>query len=127
MREVKFDMAFMFKYSERPGTVAAKRMEDNVPEEIKLRRLDEIISLQNEIANQSNQNDIGKTFEVMVEGFSKRSKEQLFGRTSQNKVVIFPREGRKIGEFIHVKILSASSATLIGEVVVLPQAPKGDV
>jgi tRNA-2-methylthio-N6-dimethylallyladenosine synthase len=127
MREVKFDMAFMFKYSERPGTVAAKRMEDNVPEEIKLRRLDEIISLQNEIANQSNQNDIGKTFEVMVEGFSKRSKEQLFGRTSQNKVVIFPREGRKIGEFIHVKILSASSATLIGEVVELPQAPKGDV
>ncbi len=127
MREVKFDMAFMFKYSERPGTVAAKRMEDNVPEEIKLRRLDEIISLQNEIANQSNQNDIGKTFEVMVEGFSKRSKEQLFGRTSQNKVVIFPREGRKIGEFIHVKILSASSATLIGEVIVLPQAPKGDV
>ncbi len=117
MREVKFDMAFMFKYSERPGTVAAKRMEDNVPEEVKLRRLDEIISLQNEIANQSNQNDIGKTFEVLVEGFSKRSKEQLFGRTSQNKVVIFPREGRKIGEFIHVKILSASSATLIGEVV----------
>jgi tRNA-2-methylthio-N6-dimethylallyladenosine synthase len=127
MREVKFDMAFMFKYSERPGTVAAKRMEDNVPEEVKLRRLDEIISLQNEIANQSNQNDIGKTFEVMVEGFSKRSKEQLFGRTSQNKVVIFPREGRHIGEFIRVKILSASSATLIGEVVELPQAPKGDV
>jgi tRNA-2-methylthio-N6-dimethylallyladenosine synthase len=117
MREVKFDMAFMFKYSERPGTVAAKRMEDNVPEEVKLRRLDEIISLQNQIANQSNQNDIGKTFEVMVEGFSKRSKEQLFGRTSQNKVVIFPREGRHIGEFIRVKILSASSATLIGEVV----------
>jgi len=118
MREVKFDMAFMFKYSERPGTVAAKRMPDNVPEEVKLRRLDEIIKLQNEIANQSNQNDIGKTFEVLVEGFSKRSKEQLFGRTSQNKVVIFPREGRKIGEFIHVKILTASSATLIGEVVI---------
>ena len=117
MREVKFDMAFMFKYSERPGTVAAKRMEDNVPEEVKLRRLDEIIKLQNEIANQSNQNDIGKTFEVLVEGFSKRSKEQLFGRTSQSKVVIFPREGRKVGEFIHVKIVSASSATLFGEVV----------
>jgi len=117
MREVKFDMAFMFKYSERPGTVAAKRMEDNVPEEVKLRRLDEIIKLQNEIANQSNQNDIGKTFEVLVEGFSKRSKEQLFGRTSQNKVVVFPREGRKIGEFINVKVISASSATLIGEVV----------
>lgn len=117
MREVRFDMAFMFKYSERPGTVAAKRMEDNVPEEIKLQRLDEIIKLQNKIANQSNQNDIGKTFEVLVEGFSKRSKEQLFGRTSQNKVVIFPREGRRIGEFIYLKIVSASSATLFGEVV----------
>jgi len=127
MREVKFDMAFMFKYSERPGTVAAKRMEDNVPEGVKLRRLDEIIKLQSEIANQSNQNDIGKTFEVLVEGFSKRSKEQLFGRTSQNKVVIFPRESRHIGEFIKVKVISASSATLMGEVVELPQAPKGDV
>ena len=117
MREVKFDMAFMFKYSERPGTVAAKRMPDNVPEDVKIRRLNEIIALQNEVSAESNKNDIGKTFEVMVEGFSKRSKEQLFGRTSQNKVVIFPREGRHIGEFIHVRILSASSATLIGEVV----------
>lgn len=118
MREVKFDMAFMFKYSERPGTVAAKRLPDNVPEETKVRRLNEIIALQNEVSNQSNQNDIGKTFEVMVEGFSKRSKEQLFGRTSQSKVVIFPREGRHIGEFIRVKINSATSATLFGEVVV---------
>ena len=117
MREVKFDMAFMFKYSERPGTVAAKRMPDNVPEEVKIRRLNEIIALQNEISFASNQQDIGKTFEVLVEGFSKRSKEQLFGRTSQSKVVIFPRQGRHIGEFICVKILSASSATLIGEVV----------
>lgn len=117
MSEVKFDMAFMFKYSERPGTVAAKRMPDNVPEETKIRRLNEIIALQNQISNESNQHDIGKEFEVMVEGFSKRSKEQLFGRTSQNKVVIFPREGRHIGEFIRVKILSASSATLIGEVI----------
>lgn len=117
MREVKFDMAFMFKYSERPGTVAAKRMPDNVSEEVKIRRLNEIIALQNEISFASNQLDIGKTFEVLVEGFSKRSKEQLFGRTSQSKVVIFPRQGRHIGEFIHVKILSASSATLIGEVV----------
>ncbi len=117
MSEVKFDMAFMFKYSERPGTVAAKRMPDNVPEEIKIRRLSEIIALQNEVANQSNHNDIGKVFEVLVEGFSKRSKEQLYGRTSQNKVVIFPREGRHIGEFIRVRILSASSATLIGEVL----------
>lgn len=117
MREVQFDMSYMFKYSERPGTVAAKRMSDNVPEETKIRRLNEIIALQNEMSFASNQRDIGKTFEVLVEGFSKRSKEQLFGRTSQNKVVIFPRQGRKIGEIIQVKILSASSATLIGEVV----------
>ena len=117
MREAKFDMAFMFKYSERPGTVAAKRMPDNVPEEVKIRRLNEIIAVQNELSLASNQNDIGKDFEVMVEGFSKRSNEQLFGRTSQNKVVIFPRVNRKIGEFIRVKILSVSSATLIGEVV----------
>ncbi|MFT3753919.1 MAG: tRNA (N6-isopentenyl adenosine(37)-C2)-methylthiotransferase MiaB [Paludibacter sp.] len=117
MREVKFDMAFMFKYSERPGTVAAKRMPDNVSEEVKLRRLAEIIDLQNEIANESNQNDVGKTFEVLVEGFSKRSKEQMFGRSSQNKVIIFPREGRHIGETIRVKVERASSATLIGEVV----------
>ncbi|MBP6610526.1 MAG: tRNA (N6-isopentenyl adenosine(37)-C2)-methylthiotransferase MiaB, partial [Paludibacter sp.] len=87
MRQAKFEMAFMFKYSERPGTVAAKRLPDDVPEEVKLRRLNEIIALQNELSNQSNQNDIGREYEVMVEGFSKRSKEQLFGRTSQNKVV----------------------------------------
>lgn len=117
MRRVKFDQAFMFKYSERPGTIAAKRMLDNVPEEIKLRRLNDIISLQNEITNKSNQEEIGRVYEVLVEGFSKRSNEQLFGRTSQNKVAIFPREGRRIGEFIKVRILSASSATLIGEVV----------
>lgn len=117
MREVKFDLAFMFKYSERPGTFAAKRLPDNVPEEIKLRRLAEIIEVQREIIHQSNQNDIGKTYEVLVEGFSKKSKEQLFGRTSQNKVVIFPRIGRHIGETIHVRILKASSAALIGEVV----------
>jgi len=117
MREVKFDQAFMFKYSERPGTIAAKKLPDNVPEELKIKRLNEIIALQNEVSNDSNQKDIGRIFEVLVEGFSKRSKEQLFGRTSQNKVVIFPREGRKIGEFIQVKILSASSATLIGEVI----------
>lgn len=117
MKQAGFEMAFMFKYSERPGTVAAKRLPDDVPEEVKIRRLNEIIAVQNELSAKSNNNDIGKVFEVMVEGFSKRSKEQLFGRTSQNKVVIFPREGRHVGEFIHVKILSASSATLIGEVV----------
>lgn len=117
MREVQFDIAFMFKYSERPGTVAAKRMPDNVPEDVKIRRLNEIIAVQNESSLKSNQNDIGKSFDVLVEGFSKRSKEQMFGRSSQNKVIIFPREGRHIGEFIKVKVNSASSATLIGEVV----------
>ena len=117
MKEVGFDMAFMFKYSERPGTHAAQHLPDDVPEEIKLRRLDEIIKLQNELSAASNQRDVGKEFEVLVEGFSKRSKEQLFGRTSQNKVVIFPREGRHIGETIRVKINSASSATLFGDVV----------
>ena len=117
MRQSAFEMAFMFKYSERPGTVAAKRLPDDIPEETKIRRLNEIIALQNELSAISNKNDIGKEYEVLVEGFSKRSKEQLFGRTSQNKVVIFPREGRHIGEFIRVRILSASSATLIAEVV----------
>ena len=117
MREARFDLAFMFKYSERPGTVAAKRLTDDVPEEVKIRRLNEIIALQNEIAKESNHNDIGKVYEVLVEGFSKRSKEQMSGRTSQNKMVVFPREGRHIGEFIKVKILSSTSATLIAEVV----------
>jgi len=117
LREVNFDLAFMFKYSERPGTFAAKNLPDNISEEEKLRRLAEIIEIQRELTNQGNQRDIGKTFEVLVEGFSKKSKEQLFGRTSQNKVVIFPRLGRRIGETIHVRVLSASSAALIGEVV----------
>ena len=117
LREVNFDLAFMFKYSERPGTFAAKNLPDNIPEEEKLRRLAEIIDVQRELTNQKNQLDIGKTFEVLVEGFSKKSKEQLFGRTSQNKVVIFSRIGRRIGETIQVRVLSASSAALIGEVV----------
>jgi tRNA-2-methylthio-N6-dimethylallyladenosine synthase len=117
LREVKFDLAFMFKYSERPGTYAAKRLPDNVPEELKSRRLSEIIELQREITHSNNQNDIGKTFEVLVEGFSKKSKEELFGRTSQNKVVIIPRIGRYIGENVKVKISNATSAALIGEVV----------
>ena len=118
LREVKFDLAYMFKYSERPGTYAAKRLPDNVPEEVKSRRLEEIIAIQREITNQANQNDIGRTFDVVVEGFSKKSKEELFGRTSQNKVVIFPRIGRHIGENVKVEITSATSAALIGVVVV---------
>ena len=117
LREVDFDMAFMFKYSERPGTFASKNLPDNITEEEKLRRLAEIIDIQRELTNVGNQRDIGKTVEVMVEGFSKRSKEQLYGRTSQNKVVIFPRKGRRIGETIWVIIKSATSAVLMGEVV----------
>ena len=117
MREVGFDMAFMFKYSERPGTYASKHLPDDVSEEIKVRRLQEIIDLQNKLSEESNKRDIGKTFEVLVEGVSKRSKEQFFGRTSQNKVVVFPREDNRIGDYVHVKINEASSATLIGEIV----------
>ena len=117
MREVGFDTAFMFKYSERPGTFASRFLPDNISEEEKVRRLNEIIALQNELSLASNQREIGKTREVLVEGFSKRSKDEMFGRTSQYKTVIFPREGRHIGEFINVRITSASAATLKGEVV----------
>lgn len=115
MREVGFDSAFMFKYSERPGTYAAKKMEDNVSEEVKGRRLQEIIDLQLELSQKSNEQDVGKEFEVLVEGFSKRSREQLFGRTEQNKVVIFDKQKHRIGEFVKVKITGFTAATLFGE------------
>jgi tRNA-2-methylthio-N6-dimethylallyladenosine synthase len=114
MREVGFDSAFMFKYSERPGTYAAKRLEDNIPEEIKNRRLQEIIDLQLELSRQSNEKDLGKEFEVLVEGFSKRSREQLFGRTEQNKVVIFDKKSHRIGEFVRVKVTGFTPATMFG-------------
>jgi tRNA-2-methylthio-N6-dimethylallyladenosine synthase len=117
MCEVGFDSSFMFKYSERPGTYASKHLPDNVSEEVKIERLNSMIDLQNELSNQSNQNDIGKTFEVLIEGVSKRSKEDLFGRTSQNKVAVFKRGDHRPGEFVKVKINSASSATLLGEIV----------
>ena len=117
MREVEFDSAFMFKYSERPGTYAAKKLEDDIPEDIKVKRLQEIIELQNECSLESNKKDIGKTFEVLVEGFSKRSKEQLFGRTSQNKVVIFDKGSHRIGDFVAVRITGNTSATLFGEAI----------
>lgn len=117
MREVVFDSSFMFKYSERPGTYAAKKLEDNVPEEVKSRRLQEIINLQNELSLISNKNDMGKVFEVLIEGFSKRSKEQLFGRSSQNKVVIFDKNDLRIGQLVKVKITGNTSATLFGEVI----------
>lgn len=115
MREVVFDSAFMFKYSERPGTFASKNLPDNISEEVKIERLNEIIALQTELSAESNRKDIGKTFEVLVEGFSKRSKEQLFGRTQQNKVVVFDRGDCKIGDIVNVKVTSVTAATLLGE------------
>lgn len=117
MREVVFDSAFMFKYSERPGTFASKNLPDNISEEVKIERLNEIIALQTELSAESNRKDIGKTFEVLVEGFSKRSKEQLFGRTQQNKVVVFDRGDCKIGDLVNVKVTSVTAATLLGELV----------
>ncbi len=117
MKICEYDSAFMFKYSERPGTYASKNLPDDVPEEIKIRRLNEIIDLQNKLSADSNRSDIGKTFEVLVEGVSKRSKDQLFGRTQQNKVVVFDRGSHRIGDFVNVKITDSSSATLKGEEV----------
>ena len=115
MREVGYDSAFMFKYSERPGTFAAKNLEDNIPEDEKVRRLQRMIDLQNKLSEESNLRDVGKVFEVLVEGFSKRSREQLFGRTSQNKVVIFDKQNFKVGQFVKVRVTGASSATLFGQ------------
>lgn len=117
MREVGFDTAFMFKYSERPGTFAQKHLPDNVAEEEKVRRLNEIIALQNQLSLESNLREIGKTVEVLVEGFSKRSHDDMYGRTSQCKTVVFPRNGRHIGEIVHVLVKEASAATLKGEIV----------
>ena len=114
MREVGYDSAFMFKYSERPGTYASKHLPDDVPEEVKIRRLNELIALQTDISAQQNKKDEGKEFDVLVEGFSKRSREQLCGRTEQNKMVVFDREGHHIGETVRVKITGSTSATLLG-------------
>lgn len=115
MREARFDSAFMFKYSERPGTLAARTMPDNVPDGVKTERLNRMIALQNELSAASNLADVGKTFEVLVEGFSKRSREQLMGRTSQNKAAVFPRDDHKKGDFVRVRVVGASSATLLCE------------
>ena len=117
MREVGFDSSFMFKYSERPGTLASRTMPDNVPEEVKIERLNRMIALQNELSLPSNLRDVGHTFEVLVEGVSKRSKEQMVGRSSQNKTFVFPRGNCRVGDTVRVKAVSASSATLIGELV----------
>lgn len=115
MEEVGYDSAFMFKYSERPGTYASKHLPDDVPEEVKLRRLSEMIALQTEISARRNAMDVGREFDVLVEGYSKRSREQLYGRTSQNKVVVFDKGDNHIGDTVRVKITSSSSATLKGE------------
>ena len=117
MREVGYDAAFMFKYSERPGTYAAKHLPDDVPEEVKVRRLQGMIELQNQLSEASNRRDIGKTFEVLVEGFSKRSRDRLFGHTEHNKVVIFDKGNHRIGRYVNVRIEDATSATLLGQAV----------
>ncbi|MDR3262523.1 MAG: tRNA (N6-isopentenyl adenosine(37)-C2)-methylthiotransferase MiaB [Tannerella sp.] len=114
MHEVGYDSAFLFKYSERPGTYAAGHLPDDVPEDIKISRLQELIRLQNQLSEASNRRDIGKVSEVLIEGFSKRSREQLFGRTEQNKVVIFDKQGYRVGQYVRVKIESVTSATLFG-------------
>ncbi len=117
MREVGYDSAFMFKYSERPGTFASKHLPDNIPEDEKIRRLNELIALQTEISAQQNKKDEGKEFDVLVESFSKRSREQLCGRTEQNKMVVFDKAGHHIGETVRVKITGSTSATLLGKTV----------
>ena len=117
MREVGYDASFMFKYSERPGTYAAKYLEDNIPEEVKIRRLQEMIDLQNQLSLESNKRDVGKVVEVLVEGFSQRSREQLFGRTQQNKVVVFDKQGYRVGQYVEVLVEDATAATLLGKPV----------
>ena len=118
MREVSYDSAFMFKYSERPGTYASKHLPDDVPEDVKIRRLNELIALQTDISAQQNKKDEGKEFDVLIEGFSKRSREQLMGRTEQNKAVVIPKGSHHIGETVRVRITSSTSATLLGEAIV---------
>ena len=115
MEVCAYDAAFMFKYSERPGTHASKHLPDDIPEEVKIRRLNEIIALQNRLSAEANERCVGKTYEVLVEGVSKRSKDQLFGRTEQNRVVVFDRGTHRIGDFVTVRITDSSSATLKGE------------
>ena len=121
MEECAYDSAFLFKYSERPGTYAARHLPDDVPEEVKVRRLEELIALQNRLSAASNQRCVGQTVEVLAEGVSKRSREQLFGRTEQNKVVVFDRGTHRPGDYVHLRITAASSATLQG---VEPEAPE---
>jgi tRNA-2-methylthio-N6-dimethylallyladenosine synthase len=115
VREVGYDSAFMFKYSERPGTFASKHLPDNVPENVKIARLNELIHLQNEKSAEANRRDVGKTFDVLIEGFSKRSHEQLCGRNEQNKMIVFDRGAHHIGETVKVTVTDSTSATLLGK------------
>jgi tRNA-2-methylthio-N6-dimethylallyladenosine synthase len=117
MKWAKYDLAFMFKYSERPGTFAYKNLEDNIPEETKSERLTQMIELQNQLSLESNQRDIGQVFEVLVEGVSKKSDQELFGRSSQNKVIVFPKKEYKVGDLVQVKVTDCTQATLRGESV----------
>ena len=117
MEACAYDSAFMFKYSERPGTYAAKHLSDDIPEDVKIRRLNELIALQNRLSAESNKRSEGNVYEVLAEGVSKRSKEQLYGRTEQNKVVVFDRKDFRIGDFVMVKITGSSSATLFGDAI----------
>ena len=117
MREVGYDFAYMFKYSERPGTFASKHLPDDIPDDVKTARLQEIIELQNSLSQQSNERDVGREFEILVEGVSKRRADQLFGRTSQNKVVVFDRGDHRTGDYVRVRVTGCTSATLLGEEV----------
>lgn len=117
MEWAAFDYAYMFKYSERPDTYAAKRLPDDIPDDVKSRRLQEIIALQNRLSLESNRRDVGKTFEVLIEGVSKKSSERLFGRNSQNKVIVFDKKNSNIGDYVAVQVNDCSSATLLGEIV----------
>jgi tRNA-2-methylthio-N6-dimethylallyladenosine synthase len=120
MRKVVFDFAYMFKYSERPGTKASRHMKDDVPDEVKTRRLNEIIALQNELSAASKKADVGRTFEVLVEGPAKKPAGAMMGRTSGNKVVVFQASEVQPGDYVQVKIVRATSATLIGNLILRP-------
>ncbi|MBP6230950.1 MAG: tRNA (N6-isopentenyl adenosine(37)-C2)-methylthiotransferase MiaB [Paludibacteraceae bacterium] len=117
MQKVGFDNSFMFKYSERNGTYASKHLEDDVPEDVKLTRLQEVVALQNQLSKESNQKDVGKIVEVLIEGFSKKSREQLVGKSSENKVVVFDKKDKKVGEYVRIRIKDSTIATLLGEIV----------
>lgn len=117
MKWAGYDYSYMFKYSERPGTFAYKNLKDNIPEDVKSKRLDEMIALQRQLSLESNQRDIGKIFEILIEGVSKKSNEEMYGRSSQNKAFVLPRKNLKIGDFVMVKAVSCTSATLIGEII----------